>query len=78
MAKLIEAFGDYEDFDIDKFFVVHYDAYPSTVKLKINMMSETTKRFVDNVLGSMDLTQHNFELVYKSWKTENDYNADAE
>lgn len=74
MSELLKAFDSYNEFERNSYFTLIYDALPSSLCLKVPL--EETKKNMNKVLELTNLKNHNYELVYKDWDTEDSNNAD--
>ncbi|MEM6629108.1 MAG: AAA family ATPase [Bacteroidota bacterium] len=68
MAKLIQSFDLYKDFDRDAYFVVCFDCLPSDLTLEFPLAEK--RENMEAVLASIDWDTWKFKAVMKNWKTE--------
>ena len=74
MSELLKAFDSYNDFERNSYFTLLYDTISSTLSLEVPL--EESKENMDEVLKLIDLTNNNYELVFKDWNTEDSSNSD--
>ncbi len=74
MSELLKAFDSYNEFERNSYFTLLYDSISSSLSLKVPV--EESKENMDKVLKLINLTNHNYELVFKDWSTEDSSNAD--
>ena len=74
MSELLKAFDSYNDFKRDSYFTLIYDTLGSYLTLEVPL--EATKVNMNRVVELMNLSENNYELLYKVWNTEDSSNAD--
>ncbi len=74
MSELLKAYDSYNDFEKSSYFTLVFDLLPSTLFLKLPL--EESKENIKNVIETLNLTDKNYELIFKDWQTEDAKNAD--
>ncbi len=74
MSELLKAFDSYNEFERNSYFTLLYDSISSTLSLEVPL--EESKENIDKVLKLLNLTNNNYEIVFKDWSTEDSSNAD--
>jgi hypothetical protein len=74
MAELIQAYDSYNDFERDTYFVVCFDALPSSVRMEAPL--KANKENMERVLSLLQFEQQGLEIAFKYWKTDDSNDAD--
>ncbi|MEO1437564.1 MAG: AAA family ATPase, partial [Bacteroidota bacterium] len=74
MSELLKAFDSYKELVRESYFTLSFEELGSTLILEVPL--ESSKDNMDKVLDLLALPPAEFELVYKSWHTDDSSNAD--
>ncbi|MFK7933597.1 MAG: AAA family ATPase [Saprospiraceae bacterium] len=75
MSKLLSAYDAYSEFSRDTYFALMFDTLASKISLDVPL--KANKKNADKVLKALDFTKDEYELVFKTWRTEDTNDADA-